>query len=123
MNAAARLLLATLALAGAGSAFSQDNQYDEARLREMQRSSSERDRQSDAFALQLQQQQRELLAAPRDLPALQDLHATQRRDFDRLLEEQRRAERGADAVSWGPRLNTRPQMARERQEALDKAWR
>src|SRR3954468_23753088 len=103
LNPAAGVLLAALALAWPAPALPQD---DDARLREMQRSSTDRDRQSDAFALQLQQQQRELLAPPGTLAPLQDLHATQRRDFDRLLEEQRTASRGADTVTWGPHLDT-----------------
>lgn len=123
MSTAARALLAALALTWSASALPQDSQYDEARLREMQRSSAERDRQSDAFALQLLQQQRELLAPPGTLAPLQDLHAAQRRDFDRMLEEQRTAERGVDAVTWGPRLDTRPQMERERRDVLIRSRR
>lgn len=117
MKPATAVLLA-LALASPATAPAQDSPHDEARLREMQRSSAERDRQSDAFALQLRQRQSELLAAPRDLPALQERHAAQRRDFDRLLEEQRTAERTADVASWGPRLDVGPRMERERREAL-----
>ena len=123
MNAAARMLLAALALAWSSATLAQDSAFDEARLREMQRSSAERDRQSDSFSLQLQQQQRELLAPQESLVPLQDLHATQRRDFDRLLEEQRAAARNADGVSWGPRLDTGPQMERERRTAMDRAAR
>jgi len=124
LKPAAGTLAVALMLACAGLYPAAANaQDDQATQREMQRSSMERDRQSDAFSLQLQQQQLELLAPPRSLGELQDLHATQRRDFDRLLEEQRTASRGADSVSWGPRLDTGPQMERERRMALDKARR
>ena len=111
-----------LAVAG-GYPVAVSAQDEQATQREMQNSSMERNRQSDAFALQLQQQQRELLAPPGDLTPLQDLHAAQRREFDRLLEEQRTAARGADSVSWGPHLDTGPKMERERRMALERARR
>lgn len=98
-------------------------QDDQATQREMQRSSMERDRQSDAFALQLQQRQRELLA-PAD-GGMEALHADQRGRFEQLLDEQRTSARNANinAPSWGPSLNLGPQMERERRMALDRARR
>jgi len=104
------------------SARAQDEQ---AAQREMQRSAIERDRQSDAFTLQLQQQQRELLTPPENRSALQMLHADQRSRFELLLEEQRRADRNANAnsPSWGPSLDPGPQMERERRMALERARR
>ena len=98
-------------------------QDDQATQRQMNQSSMERDQQSDAFALRLQQQQQELLVSPVNAPALQDLQAAQRRNFDQLVEDQRMQVRNTDEASWGPRLNLAPQMERERRMALDRARR
>jgi hypothetical protein len=126
VSEAARGLCVTLLLAGAGlcpgAASAQD---DQAAQREMQRSSMERDRQSDAFTLQLQQQQRELLAPAESRTALQQLHTDQRGRFEQLLDEQRTAVRNANIGSpaWGPSLDASPQMERERRMTLDRAAR
>lgn len=99
-------------------------QVEDAHQRDVQRlmglSSLDRDQQSDAFALRLQQHQRELNAAPEDRPRLQAEHAAQNRELERLSAEQRRAAGIADSPSWGPRLDLRPQMERERRQLLDR---
>ena len=97
---AAALLAVLLLSAPAAAQLSQDELVQQ----QMRDSGAERDRQSQAFALQMQQQQQESLATQQQLPALQDLHAEQRRELDRQQDEQRRAERTGD-ITWGPRLD------------------
>lgn len=86
----------------------------------MEQSAAERDRQSDAFALQLLQQQRLLGARPESWEAAVARDAQAQREFLRLLDEQRAAGRTAPAVGWGPRLDTRAAEARERQAELQR---
>ena len=83
-------------------------------------SSLERDQQSDAFALRLQQHQREINAAPEDRARIEQEHATQRRELDQLSAEQRRSAGVADVPAWGPQLDLRPPMERERRQLLDR---
>ena len=86
----------------------------------MSLSSLERDQQSDAFALRLQQHQREINATPADRARIERDHSAQRRQLDQLAAEQRRSAGVADAPSWGPQLDLRPQMERERRQLLDR---
>lgn len=117
------IVLACAGLAAAGCAVPGLAQED-ADQREVRRlmglSSLERDQQSDAFALRLQQHQREINAAPEDRARLEREHAVQRRELDQLAAEQRRSAGVADAPSWGPQLDLRPQMERERRQLLDR---
>lgn len=116
LRAAWMLVLAALTLPSAALA-----QSDAEVQRLMQQSSAERDRQSDFFALQVQQQQRSLAAPAADPAALVAREMQERREFLRLLEAQRQAEREAPATVWGPRLDLRPQHGREREAELDRA--
>lgn len=84
-------------------------------------SSLERDQQSDAFALRLQQHQREINAAPADRARIDLEHALQREELERLSAEQRRTAGVPETASWGPRLDVRPVMERERRQQLDRA--
>lgn len=99
-------LLATLLLTFSLPA---SGQQDETTQRDMQRSSIERDQQSEAFALQLRQQM-ELNRTPSAQRApLEAEQLRQRQAFDNLAERQRAelrtAPEGAGAApSWGPRL-------------------
>lgn len=84
-------------------------QQDDVTQREMQRSSIERDQQSEAFALQLRQQQQLNQAPAAARSALEAEQLRQRQAFDNLAERQRTelriAPAGAgDGPSWGPRL-------------------
>jgi hypothetical protein len=109
----------------AGPAIAQDDEAQERIRREIERSSIERSRQSEAFGLQLEQRQRELLAPPESRPALETLHAEQRRRFENLSERQDSEMRmsSRSGPSWGPRLDTGPQQERERRAVLERARR
>ena len=122
-------LLCVLTLCGAAPNAGVQEDGQEQIRREMQRSSQERDRQAEAYALQLEQRQRELLAPPAARPALETLHAEQRRQFDNLNERQdsdariSRILNGNGGPSWGPRLDTGPQQERERRAVLERVRR
>ena len=122
------LVLGGVAL-GCGTAAAQEDAAQEKIRLEMQRSSSERDRQSESYALQLDQRQRELRSPPEARPALEALHAEQRRQFENLGERQdsdariSRIFNGGSGPSWGPRLDSGPQQERERRAVLERARR
>ncbi len=106
LRIAAAALAACLSLSAPASAFAQQ---DDATQREMQRSSIERDQQSEAFSLQLRQQQQMIQTPPADRPALEAEQLRQRQAFDNLSERQRIEMRTApagsgDGPAWGPRL-------------------
>jgi len=94
-------------------------QQDDATQREMQRSSIERDQQSEAFALQLRQQQQLNQTPPAQRPALEAEQLRERQAFDNLAERQRTemltAPAGAgDSPSWGPRLERERRLQADR---------
>ena len=91
-------------------------QQEDGTQQEMLRSSIERQQQSDAFALQLRQNQQLLEAAPDNRQALESLQLRQRQQFDDLNERQRAELRATENTpTWGPRLE------QERRMALDRA--
>jgi len=85
----------------------------------MQRSAIERDQQSEAFALQLRQQQQLNRTPPAERPALEAEQLRQRQAFDNLSERQRAGLRttpagAGDGPSWGPRLELERRMQADR---------
>ena len=119
-----RLLCAAIGLAAAQSAWAQADDIARGAL-------LERQQQSDAFTLQLQQSQQRLGVPAAQQKDLELQQMIQRRQFDATVTQQQSDLRNQQNVagpesqrsaSWGPSLNTVPQqMQRERDLEIDRA--